>query len=136
MALDKARKLAQQRGVKVQFEQVDLAQWSWGESRFDVVVAIFIQFAPPGLREQMFAHIKRCLKPGGLLLLQGYTPRQLHYRTGGPSQAENLYTETLLREAFADMEIVELREHDDVISEGAGHSGMSALIDVVARKPG
>lgn len=136
VAQEKARKLAQQRGVKVQFEQVDLMQWSWGESRFDVVVAIFIQFAPPGLREQMFAQIKRCLKPGGLLLLQGYTPRQLHYRTGGPSQAENLYTETLLREAFADTEIIEMREHDDIISEGAGHSGMSALIDMVARKLG
>ena len=135
VALEKARQLAQKRGVSAKCEQVDLTQWSWGENRFDVVAAIFIQFAPPGLREQMFAHIKCCLKPGGLLLLQGYTPRQLHYRTGGPSQAENLYTETLLREAFADMEIIELREHDDIISEGAGHSGMSALIDLVARKP-
>lgn len=136
VALNKARKLAQQRGVTVRFEQADLMQWSWGESRFDAVVAIFIQFAPPAMREQMFANIKRCLKPGGLLFLQGYTPRQLHYRTGGPSQAENLYTETLLREAFVDLEIIELREHDDVISEGAGHSGMSALIDLVARKSG
>ena len=130
----KPEKLAQQRGVTVQFEQADLAQWTWGENRFDVVAAIFIQFAPPGLREQMFAHIKRCLKPGGLLLLQGYTPRQLEYKTGGPSQAENLYTEALLRNAFADMEILHLREHDDIISEGSGHSGMSALIDLVARK--
>ena len=136
VALDKARKLAQQRDVNVQFEQVDLMQWSWGEERFDAVVAIFVQFAPPGMREQMFAHMKCCLKPGGLLLLQGYTPRQLHYRTGGPSQVENLYTETMLREAFADLEIVELREHDNIISEGAGHNGMSALIDMVVRKPG
>ncbi|HEX5364970.1 MAG TPA: SAM-dependent methyltransferase, partial [Gallionella sp.] len=96
--------------------------------------AIFIQFAPPGLREQMFAHIERSLKPGGLLLLQGYTPRQLEYRTGGPSQVENLYTEALLREAFVGMEILHLAEHDSVISEGAGHRGMSALIDLVARK--
>ncbi|HLY96820.1 MAG: SAM-dependent methyltransferase [Sideroxydans sp.] len=135
VALAKARKLAQQRGVTVRFEQADLMQWDFGENRFDAVVAIFIQFAPPGLREQMFAHIKRCLKPGGLLLLQGYTPRQLQYGTGGPSQAENLYTEALLREAFADMDILQLREHDDIIREGAGHSGMSALIDLVARKP-
>jgi SAM-dependent methyltransferase len=142
VALAKARKLAQQRGVTLRFEQVDLIQNSWpvlsnvegGENRFDAVVAIFIQFAPPGLREQMFAHIKRSLKPGGLLLLQGYTLRQLEYRTGGPSQAENLYTETLLREAFSDMDILHLREHDDIIREGAGHSGMSALIDLVARK--
>jgi 2-polyprenyl-3-methyl-5-hydroxy-6-metoxy-1,4-benzoquinol methylase len=134
VALEKAKRLAQQRGVNVEFEQADLAHWQWGENRFDVVAAIFIQFAPPVLREQMFAGIRSCLKPGGLLLLQGYTPRQLEYKTGGPSQAENLYTEALLRKAFGDMEIAHLREHDDQVSEGAGHSGMSALIDLVARK--
>jgi len=134
VALDKAKKLARQRGVAIEFEQADLAQWQWGENRFDVVAAIFIQFAPPVLRKQMFACIRRCLKPGGLLLLQGYTPRQLEYKTGGPSAAENLYTEALLREAFGDMDILHLREHDDHIGEGTGHSGMSALIDLVARK--
>jgi cyclopropane fatty-acyl-phospholipid synthase-like methyltransferase len=134
VALEKAKKLAQQRGVNVEFEQADLANWPWGENRFDVVAAIFIQFAPPALREQMFAGIKRCLKPGGLLLLQGYTPRQLEYKTGGPSLAENMYTEKLLRNAFEDMEILHLSEHDELISEGAGHSGMSALIDLAARK--
>ena len=134
VALEKAKKLASQRGVKVEFEQADLAQWQWGENRFDVVAAIFIQFAPPALREQMFAGIRRCLKPGGLLLLQGYTPRQLEYKTGGPPLAENMYTEALLRNAFGDMEILHLREHDDHIGEGTAHSGMSALIDLVARK--
>ena len=132
VAVEKARALAQQRGVQIDVEQADLMEWDWGSERFDVVVAIFIQFAPPGLREQMFDQIKRCLKLGGLLLLQGYTPRQLEYRTGGPSQAENLYTEAGLREAFADMEILHLSEHDSVIHEGAGHDGMSALIDMVA----
>lgn len=135
VALNKARALAQQRGVIVEFAQVDLLQWDWPESRFDVVAAIFIQFAAPVQREQLFANIKRCLKPGGLLLLQGYTPRQHEYRTGGPSQVENLYTEALLRESFADLDILHLQEHDDIIREGAGHSGMSALIDLVARKP-
>lgn len=134
VAIVKAQKLAVERGVSLDFELADLSQWDWGAARFDVVVAIFIQFAPPGLREQMFANIKRCLKPGGLLLLQGYTPRQLEYRTGGPSQAENLYTEALLRAEFADMEMLHLREHDSIIHEGAGHDGMSALIDLVAKK--
>jgi cyclopropane fatty-acyl-phospholipid synthase-like methyltransferase len=134
VALKKAEKLAQQRNARIDFEQADLAHWRWGENRFDAVAAIFIQFAPPALREQMFAGIKRCLKPGGLLLLQGYTPRQLEYKTGGPSAAENMYTEALLRNAFGDMEILHLREHDDHIGEGTAHSGMSALIDLVARK--
>ncbi len=134
VALDKARKLARQRGAELRFELADLATWEWGEDRFDIVAAIFIQFTPPGAREQMFARIKRCLKPGGLLLLQGYTPRQHLYKTGGPSQVENLYTEELLRNEFADMDILHLAEHDSVINEGTGHSGMSALIDMVARK--
>jgi cyclopropane fatty-acyl-phospholipid synthase-like methyltransferase len=134
VALDKAKKLAQHRGVELQFEQADLAKWQWGEDRFDVVAAIFIQFAPPALREQIFDGIKKCLKPGGLLLLQGYTPRQLEYKSGGPSVEENMYTEAMLRKAFCDMEILHLSEHDDFVSEGTAHSGMSALIDLVARK--
>lgn len=135
VALAKAQKLARRRGAELQFELADLEHWQWGENRFDIVAAIFIQFAPPGLRARMFADIRRCMKPGGLLLLQGYTPRQLEYKTGGPSQIENLYTEAMLRDLLAGMELLQLQEHDSHISEGAGHRGLSALIDAVARKP-
>ena len=135
VALAKAKKLAEQRGVQLQFELAELMQWDWGVARYDVVVGIFIQFAPPGVREQMFERIKQCLKPGGLLLLEGYAPRQIGYKTGGPSQVENLYTVEQLREAFADMDIVELRDYDAEIEEGPGHKGISALVDLVARKP-
>lgn len=54
---------------------------------------------------------------------------------GGPSAFENLYTEAMLRELFADWEIVLLREHEDMIDEGIAHVGRSALIDLVVRKP-
>jgi SAM-dependent methyltransferase len=134
VALAKARGYAAEVGVNLQFECADLLNWDWGEARYDVVVAIFIQFAPPQLREPLFDAMKKSLKSGGLLLMQGYTPRQLDYRTGGPSQVENLYTAELLRTAFADMDIRELREHDSVLCEGQGHNGMSALIDLVAVK--
>jgi cyclopropane fatty-acyl-phospholipid synthase-like methyltransferase len=134
VAQAKAQRLAQQRGVKMRFAQIDLITWDGGGETFDVVAAIFIQFVGPAQRPQLFAQLKRLLKPGGLLLLQGYTPRQLDYKTGGPSQVENLYTEAMLREAFANIDILHLSEHDDIIREGSGHSGMSALIDVVVRK--
>jgi cyclopropane fatty-acyl-phospholipid synthase-like methyltransferase len=134
VALEKAKRLAAERGVTLHYELADLSNWEWTENHYDVVAAIFIQFVGPELRAQMFEGMKRSLKQGGLLLLQGYTPRQLEYRTGGPSQVENLYTEALLREAFADMDILHLAEHDSVLNEGSGHSGTSALIDLVARK--
>ncbi len=134
VAVAKAVKLAQERGVQLKFEVADLLSRDCGESCYDVVVAIFIQFASPEQRTQLFAHLKRALKPGGLFLLQGYTPRQLDFRTGGPSQADNLYSEPMLRAAFADMDILHLSGHVSFISEGSGHYGVSALLDVVARK--
>ena len=134
LALRKARRLAAERGVSLALEQADLAGWSWPEQHFDVAVAVFIQFAGPDLRAAIFAGLKTCLRPGGLLLLHGYRPKQLEYGTGGPPCAENLYSEELLRAAFAEMEILELRSYDAPIYEGKGHAGMSALIDLVARK--
>jgi SAM-dependent methyltransferase len=127
----KARALAARSGVTVEYRVAGVEDWSWAPETFDVVAAIFVQFAPPAVRERMFAGMLRTLKAGGLLLLQGYTPRQLDYRTGGPPRAEHLYTPGLLRQAFAGHEIVELREHDDVLAEGTQHAGMSALIDCV-----
>lgn len=133
-ALQKSRKLAESRGVALQTELADLHRWNWGENRFDVIAAIFIQFASSQERPELHQSIQRALKPGGLLLLQGYTPKQLEFRTGGPSNRDNLYTAADLQRDFAAMEILQLREHETIISEGPGHSGMSALVDLVARK--
>ncbi|MDP1900610.1 MAG: class I SAM-dependent methyltransferase [Rubrivivax sp.] len=129
----KARKLAAERGVQVNFEVSDCDAYRWPKGAYDGVLAIFVQFADPAMRERLFARIRRCLKPGGTLVLQGYTPRQLEYGTGGPPLVSHLYTESLLREAFADLEITELREYEAEVTEGTGHRGHSALIGLVAR---
>jgi SAM-dependent methyltransferase len=134
VALDKARRLAEREGVDVRHELADLFAWDWGENRWDALVAIFVQFVSPGDRPGFHARMKRALKPGGLLLLQGYRPKQVEYGTGGPSSAANMYTAEMLREEFADLEILHLAEHDSVIEEGMGHKGLSALVDLVARK--
>ena len=133
VAQEKARKLAG--NLPIRFETADLTSWDWGRERFDVIAAIFIQFAGPEARAKLFADMKGALNPGGILLLEGYTPRQIEYKTGGPSQVENLYTEAMLEAAFSDMEILRLAAYEAEVDEGSGHSGRSALIDLVARKP-
>jgi len=135
VAVEKARKLAAGRGAWVDFQVADLLAWEWPEAAYDLVVAVFIQFANPAERERVFAGMVKALKPGGRLLLHGYTPKQLEYRTGGPSAVENLYTPEMLRQAFAGLEIEELREYEVELAEGLAHRGQSALIDLVARKP-
>ena len=133
-AVEKAQRLAERHGVAVHHETSDLFAWNWGENRFDAIVAIFIQFVGPEQRHNLNELMLRALKPGGLLILQGYRPKQLEYHTGGPSQVKNLYTAETLREEFSAMEILHLAEHDNEICEGEGHCGLSALVDLVARK--
>jgi len=130
----KARKLAAERGVALRVEQADVINWTYAADTFDVVAAIFFQFAAPPERDRIFAGIMRTLKPGGLLLLEGYGLKQLDYKTGGPSMLENLYTREILEQAFGGFASLDIREYDAEIHEGAGHGGMSALIDVVAVK--
>ena len=133
-AIAKARALAADKAVDIALIEADVFDWAWPVETYDAVIAIFVQFADPARREQLFAHMMTALQPGGLLLLQGYTPKQIGYGTGGPSAVENLYTEALLIEAFAAHETLLLRTHESVIDEGAGHRGMSALVDLVVRK--
>lgn len=134
-ALEKAGKLAREHGVALEIEQADLLDWTWPDAAYDLVAAIFIQFAPPPERDRVIAGIRRTLKPGGLLILQGYTPKQLEFGTGGPPSVANMYTAELLRAWFGDWKILHLHQHESVIAEGSHHHGMSALIDLVARKP-
>ena len=130
----KARALAQERGVRIAIELIDVAAYAWPAETFDMVVDIFTQFAGPAGRAEKFAGIRRTLKTGGLFLLQGYRPEQLAYGTGGPPHAENMYTRELLEREFAGFRSVEIKQYDAEIYEGTAHGGMSALITLVGWK--
>lgn len=135
-ALAKARTLAAEAGVRVAYEQADVASWVWPRQAYDAVFAVFIQFVGPDQRDAIFAGLKQAVVPGGLVLLHGYTPKQLRFNTGGPSCVDNLYTSEMLRRAFSDCAIKRLEVYEAELNEGSGHSGRSALIDLVARTPG
>jgi len=134
VGVEKARKLARSRGVEVRYEVASVYDWRWPEAAFDVVAAIFVQFADPPMRAFMFERMTAALKPGGLVLVEGYTPAQLKYATGGPKQVDQLYTEELLRQAFGSLEILELKAYEAELDEGSRHRGMSAVVDLVARR--
>ena len=135
VGLAKARALAARTRVDVDYRESDIFAWQWEPAAYDVVAVIFTQFMGAEARREVFAGIESTLAPGGLLLMEGYRPEQLAYATGGPKEVENFYTEPALRESFARLEILELAAYDAEVDEGPGHQGMSALIDLVARKP-
>ncbi len=134
-AQNKARALAVERNVSITFEQADVHAWPYPDAAFDVVVEIFTQFSTPAVRPSKWAGMRRALKPGGLLILEGYTPKQLEYGTGGPKQIEHLYTRAMLEQAFGDFRDLKIVEEERKMNEGAGHVGMSAVINLTGRKP-
>lgn len=136
VAVAKARAYAARRGVEVDLRVCDMESFPFETTRVDAVVAIFIQFLAPADRERAFARMMASVRPGGVFLLEGYRPEQIAYGTGGPGVAENLYTREWVERTFAGWEIVAVDAYDAVLSEGRQHAGPSALIDVVARRPG
>ena len=99
------------------------------------MAGIVFQFAHGTQRQQLFGQMPRTLKPGGWLVLQGYTPKQLDDNTGGPKHLSRLFTAALLQEAFAALQVLELRGYEADLCEGARPPGRSALVGMVARKP-
>ena len=133
-AQNKARALAAERRVKVVFVKTDVHVWDYPQATFDVVVEIFAQFSPPAERTIKWRGMRRALKPGGLLIIQGYTPKQLQHGTGGPKQLDNLYTRAMLEREFGDFRDLKIVEEERDMREGASHAGLSAVIGLTAFK--
>jgi 2-polyprenyl-3-methyl-5-hydroxy-6-metoxy-1,4-benzoquinol methylase len=124
-AQDKARALARERGVNVIFELADVHNWTYQEAAYDVVCEIFTQFSTPTERVLKWAGMRKALKPGGLLIIQGYTPKQL----------DQLYTRPMLEKAFAGLQHMVFTEEELEMHEGTSHSGISAVIGLTCQKP-
>ncbi len=133
-ARKKAAALAKEHEVEINFVEANVHTWEYPAAAFDVVIDIFTQFSSPAQREQKWAGMKKALKSGGLMIIQGYRPKQLEYGTGGPKLLENLYTRALLEKAFSDLKDIKIEEEDLEMHEGTAHGGMSAVINFTARK--
>ncbi len=134
-AVAKAQKLARENNVTPQFIQSDLFEWNWPVNAFDITLGLFFQFTGPAERDVLWRKMRDATRPGGLIIIHGYTPKQLEFGTGGPPHAENMYVSADFRDVFADCDVLVCEEYDAEQRSGSAHVGMSALIDFIARKP-
>lgn len=133
VGVKRARKTAQAAGVTMTIELADLSTWTWPLNEFDGVASIFLHLLPD-VRSKVHVSMLRVLKPGGLVILEAFSPAQLQHTSGGPKQVELLYTAQMLRQDFAPAEVLELEEKDVHINEGHMHSGPAAVVRAVFRK--
>lgn len=133
VALDKARKLAHSRGVKIRTAVADLATYEPEENRYGAVVSISAHL-PGAIRQRLYSLIERSLKPGGVIVLEAYSEKQLSRDTGGPKDVDLLMTVDKIRREFPNLEPVLLREVERDVSEGEGHTGMASVIQFVGKR--
>ena len=90
---------------------------------------------PPALRPAVHAKLVQALKPGGLLVLEVFHPKQLGYSSGGPKDEAMLYTLAMLRNDFAaSMEELLAEEGPTTLDEGPGHQGPAWVTRCIGRK--
>lgn len=131
--VSKTRALAEVRGVTVDAVVGDLADFDIGIERWDLIVSIFAH-TPPATRRDLHRRVIAALKPGGMFLLEAYTPDQVGRGTGGPSTAETTMTLEGLRTELSGLEFLHAEELDREVIEGPGHTGSGAVVQVIARK--
>lgn len=129
----KTVRLAAARGVEVRAAAADLATHDLGVEAWDGIVSIFAHMPPP-VRRDLHARVVAALRPGGVFVLEAYTPDQIGRGTGGPALPELTMTLQGLREELAGLELVHAAELVRDVVEGAGHTGPGAVVQVIARK--
>lgn len=134
VGLDKAQRLAAQHRITIATEQADLLTWSWPTLAFDAIASIFLHFIPDE-RHHFHQAVISALRPGGVLILEAFTPDQLSHASGGPKDRALLYNGAELAKDFAAMEIVSLQESEVELNEGTHHQGPAATVRLVAIKP-
>jgi 2-polyprenyl-3-methyl-5-hydroxy-6-metoxy-1,4-benzoquinol methylase len=133
VGLEKAQALAREHGVNITTITADLADFDMGDQQWDAIVSIWCHL-PPALRQDVHRRVMQALKPGGTLILESYTPRQLEYKTGGPPVAEMMMSEEILRKELCQLDFVHLAETEREIHEGPGHNGLSAVVQCIAKR--
>lgn len=131
--LEKAEQLARAHDVMIETIQADLNVYDPGQNHWDGIVSIFCPL-PADMRRTLHAKVIHALKPGGIFLLEAYRPEQLQYGTGGGNSVELMTSRQSLVDDVQDLEILHLKELERNVVEGIYHTGLAAVIQLIARK--
>ncbi|HMV00165.1 MAG TPA: class I SAM-dependent methyltransferase [Rhodocyclaceae bacterium] len=135
VGLAKARRLAEEGGVAIDTLHADLADFDLGENRWEGIVSIFCPL-PSILRAEVHRRAVAGLRPGGVFLLEAYRPEQVQYGTGGGKDTDTMQTLDTLRRELAGLTFLHLAAVERNIVEGIYHTGMGAVVQAIAVKPG
>ena len=135
---NKAEKLAERAGVKIDYQVGEFPNLPLMEEKFDAAALIYAHFAPQ-LRSEYHRLIGELINSGGFIIVEGFSTQHTEYQNinpniGGPRNVEMLYTKEMILSDFPDFEPIELIETEIELSEGSGHNGIGKVIRFIGRK--
>lgn len=134
VGLAKAKRLAADRGLTIETVGADLSRYPVEPGAWAGIVSIFCHL-PKQIRVPLYTELVRGLRPGGVLVMEAYTPNQIGRGTGGPSDPDMLLSLATLTEELAGLEFVHARELEREVHEGSYHTGVASVVQVVALRP-
>ena len=132
VGMQKAQRLAQQRGLKLRTRAVDLQEFDAKPGSFDVITSIFVHL-PATLRAAIHKRLAAWLKPGGIFLLEAYAPDQIERETGGPKDPSLLASLEVILGELGGLQIEHQAALVRNVSEGRLHTGQASVVQVLAR---
>ncbi len=132
-ALEKAQALATLNKVKIKTTVADLTNYLPEKNSYNTVISIGAHL-PSAIRAALYPQIEKCLKSGGIVLLEAYSEQQLSKQTGGPKDIDMLMSIDKLKKEFPKLEPILIQEIERDLQEGEGHTGLSSVVQFIARK--
>ncbi len=130
---DKAMLLAAKNNVRLNYQISGAADFAPEESTYDAIVLIFFHLPMP-LRSMFHQKIASWLKPGGIVILEGFNKSQLGKASGGPQQLNMLWDKETVEADFSEMKISYLEEKSVILEEGIYHMGEASVIRMLATR--
>jgi ubiquinone/menaquinone biosynthesis C-methylase UbiE len=129
----KASLLAKQNNVSINYQIANASTIEYPENSFHLVALIYAHF-PETIRKSVHEKIVRWLKPGGLVVLEAFNPKQLNNTSGGPKDLSMLYTKEIMADDFKELIIQQLNTETIELNEGKYHTGKAEIIRFIGKK--
>ena len=129
----KAEKLASENGVIINYQIAGYENVHFEPHFFDCIVLIFAH-THPLKRTEIHQKLISFLKPGGTLILEGFSKNQISYNSGGPRDIDMLFSKEELQSDFASFSELSVTETNYILDEGLFHQGIASVIRVFGIK--
>lgn len=130
---NKAKDLASENNVVIDYEVSDVLQLSYKKNSFDAIVFIFAHF-PSDIRKKAHEELLSLVKPNGKIVFEAFSKEQLKYSSGGPKESAMLFSEDEVRKEFVNVTFDFLKTQLVMLNEGPYHQGEGKVIRFIGTK--